>query len=176
VKNSDECHVTSDELKPGVRVIFLDMDGVMNSHRSITEEYESRRSGNSPRGITTCHWMAPYHVEPLNRIIRDTGAKVVISSSWRLSNSSSKMQKFLQAAGVECEVIGQTPYEDKPMNGFPSLYGGSPRGSEINSWLIQHSEVESYVTDAQIGLTEELADQAIAMLNEVVDFAERSAA
>lgn len=51
-----------------MRVIFLDIDGVLNKH-------------NWSQNKTS--WMEDSKVEMIGRLCKDTGAKVVLASNWR---------------------------------------------------------------------------------------------
>jgi predicted mannosyl-3-phosphoglycerate phosphatase (HAD superfamily) len=67
-----------------VKVIFLDIDGVLCNHESISAGYKTR----------TAPEQDPYgpHVDcvaALNRIIKETGAKIVVSSTWRHAGAAN---------------------------------------------------------------------------------------
>lgn len=72
-----------------MRYIFCDFDGVLNYI-------------GSPESIE------PYLVTLLNRLIRWTGAKVVISSAWRQGRTIKELQEILEEGGFEGEVVGRT--------------------------------------------------------------------
>lgn len=107
-------------------IIFLDFDGVLNSMTT---------RGRNPRGWNE---LDREMVERVNRIIDRTGAKVVVSSSWRLferrdengnpADPQKRLTRILQANGFRGEVIGVTPY-------LPQPAGDHPRGIEIQAWL-----------------------------------------
>lgn len=101
-----------------MRVIFLDMDGVMNGIRHWPLK--------APR-----QWIDPATVVRLNKITKKTGANLVISSTWR---RFWDVKEILKDAGVKGTVIGETPF-------LPS----SPRGCEIIEWLSQRHDVEKYI-------------------------------
>jgi hypothetical protein len=106
-----------------MKVVFLDIDGVLNSEASM---------------MMHCQ-MVPEKVMMIRRLCEETGAKVVISSSWRgssdINDSTNRMVWFmLSKLGLN--------------SGF--LYGvtgdhTSHRGSEIEQWLLEHDYVHSYV-------------------------------
>lgn len=62
------------------RVIFLDIDGVLNS-----EEYFIKRQKNWSGEFKFSYDLDTIAVERLNRIIENTKVEIVLSSSWRLS-------------------------------------------------------------------------------------------
>lgn len=115
-----------------MKVIFLDIDGVLNSH-----EYW-KREGSATSGAfeytSIKRWVAdidPRAVKRLNRLIRKTGAKVVLSTSWRQGappeffkgNTLEFLQEVLEMRGFRGKIIGETPY-------LP----GRPRSDEIRTW------------------------------------------
>ena len=85
-----------------VKVIFLDIDGVLNSEYSLEKLLEIKAK--------EILYIAPYHehVKWLNYIIKETGAKVVISSSWRKDNNFH-LHMILALAGFESDLFGHTP-------------------------------------------------------------------
>lgn len=164
-----------------MKVIFLDIDGVLNSIESF--EKTKKQYPNSEIRYDNPH---PDHIQWLNKIVDETGAKVVISSTWRSEFSTMGFWRFLTLCGFRGEVIGKTPQLD------------TYRGTEIKCWLVAHQsktkrfadsqwyrhkeEVDSFViidddsdmedmidrlvkVDGRIGLTEKEADEAINMLN-----------
>jgi hypothetical protein len=61
----------------GIRLLFLDIDGVMNNNKTIREH--RARPGMSMDLAAIC----PKRVQMLNEILHKTGARLVLSSSWR---------------------------------------------------------------------------------------------
>lgn len=130
-----------------MKLIFLDIDGVLNVIGQGHDEYGQ---------IFHQHFM-----DNLKRIIDETGAKIVISSSWRKSGLKV-MQEMWKHRGLAGEVIDVTPslylekggciqfWNDKLQeHPTPKIRGYSiPRGCEIEYWLNMESgkyEIESYV-------------------------------
>ncbi|GAB3546380.1 HAD domain-containing protein [Spirosoma fluminis] len=124
-----------------MNVIFLDIDGVLNSElfylSSIQEKKKQLRKKAKSEDI---EWRE-YHLEQidpksvglLNSIIEKTDAKVVLSSSWRKSNSKEYMQSLLEEQGFKGELIDRTPI------------GDGQRGKEIDAWLAVNPRIERYV-------------------------------
>lgn len=113
-----------------MKILFLDIDGVLNSQRFFN---------TLPHGFTTTRSdeiLDPEAIDRLNKIIRETGAKIVVSSSWRIGLSLVELQILLKDHGVEGEVIGMTPSINKK---------GRVRGDEIQAWLNDHLEVIDFV-------------------------------
>lgn len=136
-----------------MKVIFLDIDGVLNS-----EEYALSLGMGGMLGID------PDKVRILDRILEATGAKLVISSSWR--GSPDLLADIRRDVG---EYIDITPR----LSGI--------RGSEVREWLRSHHlQVSRYAildddsdfykyqplfkTTWKKGLTDEIADNVIKYL------------
>jgi hypothetical protein len=104
-----------------MKIIFLDIDGVLNN-QVMHETGEEMVGTVGGRLSKKC-------IERLNKIIADTGAKVVISSSWR---SDVGIEDTLTKAGIIAEFIGKTPY----------LYESYCfRGNEIHDWIIKNEKL-----------------------------------
>jgi hypothetical protein len=97
-----------------MKVLFLDIDGVLIHHKSIP--------------IHTARKPDPACVKRLNEITDRTGTKIVVSSTWRMFED---FHITLKSWGVTAEVIGKTPISYE--KGRISL--GATRGAEINTWL-----------------------------------------
>ena len=143
-----------------MKVIFLDIDGVMNSVQdgySFTIETDK-------------------HFRLLKRIVDETGAKLVLSSTWRHFDCDVDVVEN-RLADFGMKLIGVTPW-------LVDSHIDIQRGDEIRSWLQDcEEEIESFVildddsdmreftdtnlvqTDCRIGLTEKDVGRAIAILN-----------
>jgi hypothetical protein len=129
-----------------MRVVFLDIDGVLN-----------RCDTRDPR-IVTDQEPLPIPIEPacmvcLNRLIAETGAKIVISSSWRLFARWQDLGPALVRHGLVGDVIGETPnlVNDEVWLANWQVRAGAPftfekleRGWEIREWLAAHPEVTGF--------------------------------
>lgn len=98
-------------------IVFLDIDGVLNSSRFFYD--------NNPLPMGRPGAIDPDAVRRLNQIVDATGAKVVLSTSWRTQGVDT-VSGYLSERGFTGSVIGATPTN---MDG--------PRRSEINEWLWQ---------------------------------------
>ena len=111
-----------------MKVIFLDIDGVLNV---IPQGHDAFG------GI-----FHPDFVDNLKRIIDETDAKIVISSSWRHSGLQ-KMLDMWEFRNLPGEVIGVTPdlYRFLDFEGERTMV----RGDEIQAVLNIHPEITHYV-------------------------------
>ena len=108
-----------------MKVIFLDFDGVIHTTRSMvglkdTIYYDAKKLGCG---------VDPVAVGLIHRVCKMTGAKVVISSSWRITNDLSEMQTmFCDEFGWSDEIIIDiTPIFNDPLP--------ERRGREIQEWI-----------------------------------------
>lgn len=113
-----------------MKVIFLDIDGVLNL---IPQDWD--KFG----GIFNQHF-----VNNLGKIIDATEAKIVISSTWRLSGLKT-MQDMWAFRGLPGEVIDITPTAYYHTDLKISENENPMRGHEIRLWLENNPPVENYV-------------------------------
>ena len=175
-----------------MKVLFLDIDGVLNSENwfayriycvknnmvNILMNFVDTDDSNIKHKLTMLDDRA---IANLNRIIEETGCKVVLSSSWRSSIESENIftQNLLKLKGFKYEFYDVTPrlwFSDFSIR----------RGEEIKFWLDKESEkheIESFVildddsdmlpeqmnnfihVDGQVGLTDRDVLTAIEILN-----------
>jgi hypothetical protein len=111
-----------------MKVLFLDVDGVLNSQRLGT-----------PDG------MRPWCVTQLARIVKESGCKIVVSSTWRAGGigETSDFHRCL----LEASVPGDDTIQRVLIGITPDLVGNGEgaRGDEIAAWLGEHPDVESFV-------------------------------
>jgi HAD domain in Swiss Army Knife RNA repair proteins len=143
-----------------LKVLFLDIDGVLNTYRS---------PGYLP--------INDKRLRMLRRIVKETGCIIVLSSTWRkLPETLKRAHRKLGYKGLK---IHSTTTKEQIVFGRTQH-----RGHEIQHWLDKHPDsVETYAivdddsdmlleqmdyyvkTDGDEGLTEEKADVIIAILN-----------
>jgi hypothetical protein len=128
-------------------------------------------------------------VTALNRITRETGAVIVVSSTWRFFGQKILDEHF-KNEGVEADIIDVTPHGKEVIVGDKKLFTSVERGFEIQEWLDKNENlgIKSFtiIDDSSDmvhlmpklvhtqwsdpnrpeldGLTEEKADEAIIML------------
>jgi hypothetical protein len=113
-----------------MKIIFLDIDGVLNcekAYRSGECNYVkwNWENGTEDHHQSFCSWSK----ELLNKLIDETDAKIVISSTWR-SSGIEFMRKVWELEGMHGEIIGITPSFRGDINGYTI-----PRGCEIDYYL-----------------------------------------
>ena len=110
------------------KIIFLDIDGVLNHENFYKERYQKRYE----EGAVAYPYseIDPICVQNLNQLVKETGAKIVISSTWRHSGLDYCLD-VLKFHGFEGEIIGITP--DLRSN-------DCLRGNEILKWVKDNKE------------------------------------
>ena len=104
-----------------MKVIFLDIDGVLNSDDYIDI---AKNSQGIERHIDIDK------VKLLKKAIDETGAKTVLTSSWRNSNDIGPLRELLAKYEIYFDVTPFINWE---------------RGLEIKQWLLEHNRVEDYI-------------------------------
>lgn len=138
------------------KILFLDVDGVLNSWKT-GGRYALKRA---------C-------LRRLEKIVRDTDCKIVLSSTWRRDEYALKrLKRVLKYRGIV--LYSTTSY-------IPS----GPRGLEIQAWLVQNPNPNGYKfaivdddsdmldhqlphffqTDGEYGMTDTIAYRIIYHLN-----------
>lgn len=106
-------------------IIFLDIDGVLNSEESVNEVYQENFS------TRWTHLPHKKHIKILDKIIDITKSKIVISSTWRRTQRWYQLGDLLYLAGLKnADVIfDSTPILNKK------------RGLEIQAWLDEYDSL-----------------------------------
>lgn len=124
-----------------MKVIFLDVDGVLNSEETFVATHEVyKRTGEHLPDI--CENM----VKRLGKIVKATGAVLIMSSSWR-----GMYFRYLNGEpNINCEgLCNMLRKYDMDIEGYtPMIYEKgtcNSRGYEIRSWLSEHNDVESFI-------------------------------
>lgn len=107
-----------------MKVLFLDIDGVLNSTKTCVA------TGGYPMELhhrSGFDWMA---IKLLQRLCDSSGLQIVLSSAWRLHHHYDEV-----AGAFDLPIIGAT---------LSSSPDGHQRGFEIRDWLARHPEVTAY--------------------------------
>lgn len=159
------------------KVIFLDIDGVLNP-----KWWERKK----PADRFGCAF-APKTVSCLAKIVKETDAEIVISSSWK-DMGLVELQNMWRERNMPGKIVDITPdymsdelLLKKDSSNMDYLY---ERGSEIQGWLLLHgSDVSRYViiydmddifpeqqshfvqTDPEVGITNDDVKKVVHLLN-----------
>lgn len=113
-----------------MKVIFLDIDGVLNSERWYINNHRHPVPGAAQIDLK--------YVRNLQKIVRRTGAVIVLSSTWRGAVKKSKnhpLHRILDDYGMQIYDYTTTARAE----------GGHQRGYEIQQWLDDHPDVTNIV-------------------------------
>jgi len=135
-----------------MKVIFLDMDGVLNHGKYLDRTVPESKDRFWLQGID------PEAVERLNRIVEATGAFVVVSSSWRRRHTTEDMQRLLTARGFRGKVIDRTgifheAYDEREKAKWPRVLNRNrfgfprPRGMSDYSYTTRAFEVQAFLME-----------------------------
>jgi len=99
-----------------VRILFLDVDGVLN------------RAGFQPADtVSLAGWIEPDLAARLDTAVRAIEAEIVMSSDWRIDRPLDQLREQLARAGIEVGLRDATP-----------VLAGQPRWREIEAWMVEH--------------------------------------
>ncbi len=152
-----------------LKIIFLDFDGVMATAYYDLIMVKNERAETDEFGVL----FDPVCVDNLAKIIRATGAKIVVSSDWKYLMPYEELLRMWTVRNLPDEMIDATPCCSKH------------RGDEIDKWIEEcpddvqyviiddlsaehfneHQLVHLLVVNPFNGLTEEVATRAINILN-----------
>jgi hypothetical protein len=118
-----------------MKIIFLDLDGVVNSDvYTESELYKQATAGMSDAKIMlVAHHL---HLDPdalalLNDLVARSGAEVVLSSTWRTKYSPEEVTEMLKGRGGNFTVTASTPRLERRTRDA-QFY---TRGQEIAAYL-----------------------------------------
>lgn len=146
-----------------IKIIFLDLDGVLNS-----VNYFKSLAG---KNILPDDRLDPDAVALLNKIIKATDAKIVISSSWRLGKNITQLQDVFNKHSVMGTIIGLTS-DDYNLRGIQIQQWIDNSDFTIDSFIILdddndmcHLNNHLVKTCVKDGLTIDCVNLAISKLN-----------
>jgi|ERR1035437_7729574 hypothetical protein len=132
-----------------MRIIFLDIDGVLNNGNAAGVFHESST--------------IPYCVEVLNYILEKSGAKIVLISSWKDAFDFEVIKKLLYNRGIKPKsIVACTEKDVQKEPGMTKFIKDNK--SKIESFVIIDNDInfingdfEDFVirTNTKTGITEE---------------------
>lgn len=120
------------------KIIFLDIDGVLNSRDWYFHSYGSDHEKDLQAD--------PRCIERLRTIVENTGARIVLSSSWRMFADYNKSLKELAEYPIDddlMKITGVTPYLVQE-RGYRCY-----RGEEIETYLEDECKFQPQFYDMQ---------------------------
>ena len=150
-----------------MNIIFLDVDGVLNSIKKLTEMFNINKRPYSGYDY-------PFDDDCLNnlkRIVEETNSYIVITSTWRMHEiGKTILLNELKKYGLDKRVIGYTDILHKSREEEILKYL-ERLGNNISIIILDDDNdfkvLEEYLiqTDYEYGLTEKDADLAIKKLS-----------
>jgi hypothetical protein len=124
-----------------MKVIFLDIDGVLNSTTDFMEkDYVEDHPYNHGAEV-----ISPGKLALLEEILKQTDAKIVVSSTWRELFSIKELYDMFVERGFtfpRTVFVGRTESSGFSLSGDRELYGRTHR---ISEWLEKRDDIEAYV-------------------------------
>ena len=93
-----------------MKIIFLDIDGVLNSENHGIEMYKQMKAHELDENTYYHTWDLPDEdtLLPLKKIVDATGAKIVLSSSWRLLKGRREQLNKIFKISIDRTIIWTT--------------------------------------------------------------------
>lgn len=137
-----------------MKVIFLDIDGVLNNASHLTKLIELLGKKQYFSIINQMHEI-PFDYRScklLKELIKETGAEIILSSTWRMNdNGINTIEKY-----AEIPIKDITPVLE------------AMRGEEIKQYLKNHPEITQYVIlDDDTDMLKEQIGHFVKVNNEV---------
>lgn len=79
-----------------MKIIFLDIDGVLNSERSVEAQYDDKFKHN----VYGPAYFDPLAIKLIEKLVIETDSKIVISSSWRIGRVIADFDFLPQVVGL----------------------------------------------------------------------------
>jgi hypothetical protein len=137
-------------------VIFLDIDGVLNSKLwRESDKYKDLMKSGLNRDL--CQF-DPEAVSLLNDLIAKTNSSIVVSSSWRRGKTIEELQELFDKVKIKGKVIGKTPalYFISDIEDYKKSV---PRGNEIKAWIeLNHEMFNTKVSDLKYVILDDDSD------------------
>ena len=95
-----------------MNIIFLDVDGVLNNLSYVMHLIDNCRVRGGGY-----HILDPLCVKRLNKVLKETDANIVISSTWREMYEQDELSEYFERQGVECKgrIVGYTTKKRKKL-------------------------------------------------------------
>ena len=116
--------------------VFLDMDGVLNSHAFFTSTPPPPEHCTSREMFLAM--IDSVAVAHLKWLLDRSRADVVLSSSWRCAMDPTEVASMLRERGLGADwlgFVGETPTPKAMQAAGESIDPGGRRGREIDCWL-----------------------------------------
>lgn len=116
-----------------VNIIFLDIDGVLNTRKHLARQ--KRETGS----MSSLNW-SPIACRHVTLLCEKFDARIVISSTWRYNHSMDELRTFCENNDIAPELLLDTT----PALIHEEQMGTYRRGDEIAHWL-ENNNFRKYV-------------------------------
>ena len=162
-----------------MKIIFLDIDGVLNSEKFYRKRGEPNYRFDLEPPYPLCEFDYT-SICLLNKILKETESYIVVSSTWRIGRSLEELQDLFNEVGIDGKVIGKTKILQERKN-FEKIV----RGTEIKMWMDENNFTGNYIiidddndmlpeqqpffikTSFWTGITEKNVEDSIKLLNKI---------
>ena len=124
------------------KIIFLDVDGVLNDYTNIGKDLNEIPGGADVLRDMYTFALFNKNVDPFIKVVKESNAKIVLSSTWREHEQGVKFLKQCIFDKHNLDFIGRTP------NNTRECQVGHGRFNEILKWFslefendISHEEI-----------------------------------
>lgn len=147
-------------------IIFLDIDGVLNSKRKLIETYNNYKKPFSGYNYPFDEICMNY----LKKIVELTDSKIVITSTWRRdSEGRKKIESVLEEYELKSYLLGYTPILNKKRGIEISTYLNSLEYSPKFIIFDDNSDMENLIeylikVNSNVGLNEDNVNEGVKRL------------
>jgi hypothetical protein len=150
------------------RIVFLDVDGVLNS---IDWQHELHEQGKR-KDMHPDDLICPEMMERLNRIVEVGKADVVVSSAWRTGRRVGELQALFERHGFRGRIAGKTGHGFNGERGMQVLNWLELTGNEDATFIVIDDEMSDLgrvlrclvKTDGKTGLQDEHVLESVRLL------------
>ena len=166
-----------------MKVLFLDIDGVLNNGPTFDRMQANFDAASSApyfnSNPSSLRWQLfdPKCVKQINRVCQEPGAKVMMSSSWAVSSDYTweELLIWLKQQGLEVDIIDRTPRKLESLR-INEIHWSLEEYPEITSFAVVddnclngfgNGDLAPFMvqTKFDLGCTKKDADKLIEILN-----------
>jgi hypothetical protein len=153
-----------------IRLLFLDIDGVLNSHKTqvIYGTIAFPGSDSSNGYVDNAHATDRLAAELVNKLCEATGAYIVVSSSWRVGSTLAQVRIMLETLGVNPKyILGKTDTMNGHRGGQIARFKSAISSPDGLKWL-----KKCELVDEDLVLAEKVYVESYAIVDDDSDMRE----
>lgn len=147
-----------------MNIVFLDVDGVLNSRNALIDAYLKEGKPHSCNNY-------PFDKQCLKNLrflIRETNSKIVLTTKWRLEEDSLiKLFETLKKYDLDQHIIDSTPKlgeHEEEIKTYLSICKYNPSFVILDDSPMGELGMYAVQTDSEVGLTKDDVKKAIRIL------------